>query len=569
MLILAVSPLALGLQAATASAGQVQQIANFGDNPSGIGMYLYTPSNVVAKPPILVVPHACHGKGTDVCQSGNAFAQQADKYGFLLICPSAISSDGCWDVHSTAVLAHDGGGDASGIVSMVNYVVQNLNGDASRIYVAGHSSGGMMTDVLLGSYPDVFKAGAAYAGVPFACFAQGSVDSLGWNSSCATGEVTKTAAQWGDLVRAAYPDFTGMRPRMQLWHGTNDETVNFTNFGEEVKQWTNVLGVSETPASTENNALQSTWIRTRYADGSGAVQVEAIQETGQPHNLVVDAAEAIRFFGLDGSNPVPDAGARDGATDFRAGTGGAGSGTGGTALGGNAGSGGRSGGSGGSGGVGTAAAGAGGSGGGDSAVTGAGGTGGSTVPIGSGGVGAGGGVGGNGGNGSAAGTGGSTVEGTSPAGGRAAGCSCRMGKGGRAPTGGGCPVWLALALGFHWRSRRRSTLPSWPEGSSNPHPPNRRRRKAIRTEAKTRPTRERQPPGSSSADLRSESGRLPGAIEIKPTPSGAARSARLGSSCPNWGIFMRTSRGTTQITCHSSSRINCIRMRRDPRKHVR
>jgi MYXO-CTERM domain-containing protein len=98
---------------------------------------------------------------------------------------------------------------------------------------------------------------------------------------------------------------------MQLWHGTVDATVNFTNFGEEIKEWTNVLGVSPTPTSTENNALQSTWIRTRYADSTGVVQVEAIQETGQPHNLVINAAEAIRFFGLDGSNPVsiPDAGA--------------------------------------------------------------------------------------------------------------------------------------------------------------------------------------------------------------------------------------------------------------------
>ena len=69
---------------------------------------------------------------------------------------------------------------------MVNYVVQNKNGDANRVYVAGHSSGGMMTNVLFGSYPDVFKAGAAYAGVPFACFAQGPVDSLGWNRAAPT-----------------------------------------------------------------------------------------------------------------------------------------------------------------------------------------------------------------------------------------------------------------------------------------------------------------------------------------------------------------------------------------------
>src|SRR4051812_40310702 len=299
----ALSVAALCVDAGGASGATVQQVTGFGNNPTGIGMYLYTPSNVVARPPILVGVHACHGKGMDVCGNGTPFAQQADRYGFLLVCPSAVSSDGCWDVHSSAVLTHNGGGDATGILSMVSYVVQNKNADASRVYVAGHSSGGMMTNILLGSYPDVFKAGAAFAGVPFACFAQGSVDSLGWNSSCASGNVSMTGMQWGNLVRAAYPGYTGPRPRMQLWHGTADATVNVNNFKEEIKEWTNVLGVSETPTSTENNAIQSGWIRTRYTDSCGGAQVEAIQETGQPHNLVVDMADAVKFFGLDGSNP--------------------------------------------------------------------------------------------------------------------------------------------------------------------------------------------------------------------------------------------------------------------------
>src|SRR4051812_4655538 len=367
----ALSVAALCVDAGGASGATVQQVTGFGNNPTGIGMYLYTPSNVVARPPILVGVHACHGKGTDVCANGTPFAQQADKYGFLLVCPSAVSSDGCWDVHSNAVLTHNGGGDATGIMSMVNYLVQNKSADANRIYVAGHSSGGMMTNILVGSYPDVFKAGAAFAGVPFACFAQGSVDSLGWNSSCANGNVTKTGAQWGDIVRAAYPGYSGARPRMQLWHGTADATVLFHNFGEEIKEWTNVLGVSETPTSTESNAIQSGWIRTRYTDGAGVVQVEAIQETGQPHNLVLDLADAIHFFGLDGSNPVPDAGAdargdaggmdagndaaaggRGGGAGGSAGRGGAGGGGGARARGAGGGGGRQPGGGGGGGGVG-------------------------------------------------------------------------------------------------------------------------------------------------------------------------------------------------------------------------
>jgi len=438
--------LGASLVASSASAATVQQINGFGNNPTGIGMYLYTPNNALSHPPILVGVHACHGKGTDVCRQGSPFAAQADKYGFLLICPSAVSSDGCWDVHSSAVLTHGGGGDASGIISMVNYVIQDKNGDASRVFVAGHSSGGMMTNVLVGSYPDVFQAGAAFAGVPFACFAQGSV-SMGWNASCADGKVTMTGTQWGDLVRAAYPGFKGTRPRMQIWHGTADATVNFHNFSEQIKEWTNVLGVSETPSTTVNNAIQSTWIRTRYVDNCGVVRIEAVQETGQPHNLVLDMADAVHFFGLDGTDP---------------GSCGGGGTTGGGGAGGTTGSGGRAGG-GTSGSAGWSGGGAGGDVAGMSGRDGASGTasaGGAPVAIG----------GQSGTAGSRAESGGSSAQGGSSATATAAsggavpahtdatggpGCSCRTVVG-RAPPRANQLGWLLLSgLAFMWSRRAR------------------------------------------------------------------------------------------------------------------
>jgi acetylxylan esterase len=276
--------------AAPAKAAAFQEITGFGDNPSGIKMYLYVPDNVADNPAILVAVHWCHGTATDM-YNGTQYATLAEKYGFIVVYPSAITSDGCWDVHSDATLTHDGGGDSTGIVSMVEYVEQHYAADRSRVYVTGISSGAMMTNVLLGAYPDVFKAGSAFAGVPFGCFA--GADS--WNTACATGQVIKTGQEWGDLVRAAYPGFTGTRPRMQLWHGSNDDVLYFANFGEEIKQWTNVAGISATPTATEQDFLQPGWIRTTYGNG----EVVAVQETGQPHNLQVFADQTLAFFGLD------------------------------------------------------------------------------------------------------------------------------------------------------------------------------------------------------------------------------------------------------------------------------
>ena len=265
--IAAIASAAVLLAAGQAAAATVERITSFGNNPTGIGMYLYTPSSAVSHPPILVGVHACHGKGTDVCASGTPFAAQADKYGFLLVCPSAVSSDGCWDVHSSAVLTHNGGGDASGIISMVNYVVQNRNGDASRVFVAGHSSGGMMTNVLIGSYPDVFKAGAAYAGVPFACFAQGSVDSSGWNSSCANGNVRRPARSGAISCAPLIPD---SRARDRACNcGTEPPTRRSTSTtsAKRSKSGRTCSASARRRPRPRTTPSSPSWIRTRYVDG--------------------------------------------------------------------------------------------------------------------------------------------------------------------------------------------------------------------------------------------------------------------------------------------------------------
>ncbi|MCP3785658.1 PHB depolymerase family esterase [Micromonospora sp. A3M-1-15] len=281
-----------------AAAAALTEVTNFGANPSNLRMYLYVPDAVAARPGLLVVNHYCTGSGPAM-YSGTQFAALADRYGYLVVYPSVTRSSQCFDVSSPQALRRDGGSDPVGIKSMVDHVRQRYPVDPNRIFATGVSSGAMMTNVLLGLYPDVFSAGAAFAGVPFGCFA--TTNGSEWNSECANGQVVKTPQQWGDLVRNAYPGYSGRRPRMQLWHGTNDETLRYPNFTEEIKQWTNVNGLGQTPAYTDSP--QSGYTRTRYGGTGGTATVEAISMQGVSHNLPVDAAQAVRFFGLDTSTP--------------------------------------------------------------------------------------------------------------------------------------------------------------------------------------------------------------------------------------------------------------------------
>jgi hypothetical protein len=140
--------------------------------------------------------------------------------------------------------------------------------------------------------------------VPDHCFFTGTVD--GWNSACAQGQVSMTAQAWGDLARGADPGYTGARPRMQLWHGTADTTLNYNNFGQEILQWTNVLGVSSTPSQTLTP--KSSWTETLYGSTSNPA-VEAFSIAGAGHVLPIGGqgmeADAISFFGLNSGGPPP------------------------------------------------------------------------------------------------------------------------------------------------------------------------------------------------------------------------------------------------------------------------
>ncbi|MCT9082153.1 extracellular catalytic domain type 1 short-chain-length polyhydroxyalkanoate depolymerase [Streptomyces fulvoviolaceus] len=278
------------------------EVTNFGANPSNLQMYLYVPDSVTTNPAVVVAVHYCTGSGPAM-YTNTEWASLADTYGFVVVYPSATRASKCFDVSSPQALTRGGGSDPVGIKSMIDWTVGTYSADRSRIFATGISSGAMMTNVLLGDYPDVFAAGAAFAGVPFGCFA--TTDGSEWNSACSGGTITHTPQEWGDIVRAAYPGYTGARPRMQVWHGTEDDVLRYPNFGEEIKQWTNVLGVSQTPAATDSPV--SGWTRTRYGATGDQAPVEAVSLQGVGHNLYTTgmATRALTFFGLDSDGPAP------------------------------------------------------------------------------------------------------------------------------------------------------------------------------------------------------------------------------------------------------------------------
>jgi len=295
-------------QARAASLQQVNDWAVVG-LPSDVSMYAYVPDNVADRPPLLVLIHYCGGTAPAVFGQarGGGIVQAADEYGFIIVVPS---SGRCWDIVSDKTRTRNGNGDSHAIRQMVTHAIGAYGANADRVYATGDSSGGMMTELLLALYPDVFKGGSTMAGMPAGCRgANESGNGGGYSGACAGGDVSHTAQEWGDLVRSFYPDYTGPRPRVQMFHGDDDPLIDYNNHSEAIKEWSNVLGLESTPTEDEggvrlgmHQATRQTWVGE-----CGMPVLEAFTSLGGDHgpsDALFLADHLIPFLGLDDTGPV-------------------------------------------------------------------------------------------------------------------------------------------------------------------------------------------------------------------------------------------------------------------------
>ncbi len=134
-------------------------------------MHIDVPAKLATKPAIvLAVSEALIRPGADLIplkshgcsDSGEVYATQtvydtlSEQKGFIAVYPSTKRDSGCWGVNTSKGLSRSAGGDDQGLVSMVNYIIAKYSADTSTIFVTGSSSGCMMTNVLVATYPNVF-----------------------------------------------------------------------------------------------------------------------------------------------------------------------------------------------------------------------------------------------------------------------------------------------------------------------------------------------------------------------------------------------------------------------------
>ena len=105
----------------------------------------------------------------------------------------------------------------------------------------------------------------------------------------------RTAEEWGDFVRASPGVTPGRWPRVSLWQGAADGTVNPANQAELVKQWTNVHGIDQIPDDTD---VQNNVTHKVYRDASDTPRLETYEIAGLDHGIAVDPGPGPEQCGI-------------------------------------------------------------------------------------------------------------------------------------------------------------------------------------------------------------------------------------------------------------------------------
>ncbi|MFL6790178.1 MAG: PHB depolymerase family esterase [Bradyrhizobium sp.] len=269
------------------------ETAEFGSNPGALKMLSFVPEDLQRGAALVVVLHGC-GQTAASYDFGAGWSTLAKDYGFALLMPEQQASNNantCFNWFKPEDTTR-GRGEACSIRQMIARLVSDHKLDPRRVYVTGLSAGGAMASVMLAAYPDVFAAGAIIAGLPF-----GIATNLREALNGMLQSPSRPASELGDLVRKA-SKHNGPWPKVSVWHGSADRTVNPANADEIVKQWLDVHGLPLAPMSV---ADVDGYPRQVWWNADGDTIVESYTITDMAHGTPLGIADNEERYGEAGA----------------------------------------------------------------------------------------------------------------------------------------------------------------------------------------------------------------------------------------------------------------------------
>lgn len=253
---------------------RLEPLVDFGTNPGALNGWLQVP-DAGRDLALVVVLHGCTQTAAGYAL-GSGWSDLAERFGFAALFPEqqrANNPNLCFNWFLEGDTRRDTG-EALSIRQMIGAVAARHSIDPGRVFVTGLSAGGAMAGVMLATYPELFAGGSIIAGLPFAAATN---VSQAWERMRGHGHATPQAA--GAALRRASPH-AGPWPRVTIWHGDADRTVDVVNADAIVGQWLAVHDLASVPDRTElvDGQQHRLWL-----DRGGGIAVEEYRIAGLGH----------------------------------------------------------------------------------------------------------------------------------------------------------------------------------------------------------------------------------------------------------------------------------------------
>jgi len=280
-----------------------------GFNPGNLRQFRYLPDGA-KDAPLVVVLHGCTQTATGY-DHGAGWTELAAEQGFAVLAPEqkAVNNPAACFNWFNPIDVTRGEGEVASIAAMIEAMIEDHQLDPKRVFITGLSAGGANTAAMLACYPELFAGGAIIAGLPYGA-ATNVRDALEVMRSGAV----KTPREWGHLARAA-SHHRGHWPRVSIWHGDRDQTVNIANAQASLEQWADLDGLKLADArqeTVEGGAVRLSWgdrleAYTVPGLGHGTPIDSSVLGTPGPHILeagISSTSRIARFWGLVDARPA-------------------------------------------------------------------------------------------------------------------------------------------------------------------------------------------------------------------------------------------------------------------------